>query len=161
MKEFAYAYSLRSSLLGKIHLKNTFETANILAHKDTLNDRYRPLMPRNGMIMLRRQYRRLSICLSVHPSTHLEPFIGLWPLFSFLILYTVSRTPWTGDQPVARPLPTHRTTQKNKRTQTSMPRVGFEPTIPVFERSKTVHALDSAVTVIGYLRLYIFEYCDD
>jgi hypothetical protein len=30
-----------------------------------------------------------------------------------------------------------------------MPRVGFEPTIPVFERAKTVHALDSAATVIG------------
>jgi hypothetical protein len=27
--------------------------------------------------------------------------------------------------------------------------VGFEPTIPVFERAKTVHALDSAATVIG------------
>jgi hypothetical protein len=30
-----------------------------------------------------------------------------------------------------------------------MPRVGFEPTIPVFERAKTVHALDRAATVIG------------
>jgi hypothetical protein len=30
-----------------------------------------------------------------------------------------------------------------------MPRVGFEPTIPVFARAKTVHALDRAVTVIG------------
>jgi hypothetical protein len=30
-----------------------------------------------------------------------------------------------------------------------MPRLGFEPTIPVFERAKTVHALDRAVTVIG------------
>jgi hypothetical protein len=30
-----------------------------------------------------------------------------------------------------------------------MPRVGFEPTIPVFERAKTVHALDRASTVIG------------
>jgi hypothetical protein len=48
------------------------------------------------------------------------------------------------------PLHTHRTTQKqNKRTQTSIPLVGFEPTIPVFERAKTVHALDLAVTVIG------------
>jgi hypothetical protein len=37
---------------------------------------------------------------------------------------------------------------KNKRTQTSMPGVGFELTIPVFERAKTVHALDRAVTVI-------------
>jgi hypothetical protein len=27
--------------------------------------------------------------------------------------------------------------------------VGFESTIPVFERAKTVHALDRAATVIG------------
>jgi hypothetical protein len=44
-----------------------------------------------------------------------------------------------------------------------MPRVGFEPTIPAFERAKTVHALDSAVTVIGLhadveqLKLYILH----
>jgi hypothetical protein len=31
-----------------------------------------------------------------------EPFVEPWQLFSFLILYTVSRTPWTGDQPVAK-----------------------------------------------------------
>jgi hypothetical protein len=73
--------------------------------------------------------------MAVEPSGH-------WPLFSFLILYTVGSTPWTGDQPVARPLPTHRTTKtQNKRTQTSVPRVGFEPTIPVLERKKTVHAI--------------------
>jgi hypothetical protein len=30
-----------------------------------------------------------------------------------------------------------------------MPWVGFEPTIPVFERAKTVHALDRAAIVIG------------
>jgi hypothetical protein len=29
--------------------------------------------------------------------------------------------------------------------------VEFEPAIPVFEREKTFHALDSAVTVIGPL----------
>jgi hypothetical protein len=34
-------------------------------------------------------------------------------------------------------------------THTSMPWVGFEPTIPVLERAKTFHALDSADTVIG------------
>jgi hypothetical protein len=27
--------------------------------------------------------------------------------------------------------------------------MGFEPTVPVFERAKTVHALDRAVTVIA------------
>jgi hypothetical protein len=70
--------------------------------------------------------------------------------FGFLILYTVGRTPWRGDQPVERPLPTHKTTQtQNKRTQTFMPQVGFEPTTPKFKRAKTGHALDSAATVIG------------
>jgi hypothetical protein len=32
-----------------------------------------------------------------------------------------------------------------------MPRAGFERTITVFERAKTVHALDHAATVIGCL----------
>jgi hypothetical protein len=30
-----------------------------------------------------------------------------------------------------------------------MPRVGFEPTIPAFERAKTVHDSGPAATVIG------------
>jgi hypothetical protein len=38
-------------------------------------------------------------------------------------------------------------------SQTCMPWVGFEPTIPVFERAKTVHALDRAATSI--ISLYI------
>jgi hypothetical protein len=33
---------------------------------------------------------------------------------------------------------------------TSMPRAGFEPAIPVFERSKTVHALDRAAWRIHF-----------
>jgi hypothetical protein len=33
-----------------------------------------------------------------------------------------------------------------------MPQVGFEPTIPVFERAKTIHTLDRAAAVIGLLR---------
>jgi hypothetical protein len=41
-----------------------------------------------------------------------------------------------GDQPVARPLPTHITKQtQNKRTQISMPLVELEHMIPVFERA--------------------------
>jgi hypothetical protein len=82
----------------------------------------------------------------------LQPF-GPWPLFHFFNLYTVGMTPWTGDQPIARPLPTHTTAQTlNKRTQTSMPRLGFELTIPVFELAKTVHALHSEATVIGMFK---------
>jgi hypothetical protein len=34
--------------------------------------------------------------------------------------------------------------KQNTHTQTSMPRVGFEPTILVFERTKTVDVLDRA-----------------
>jgi hypothetical protein len=81
----------------------------------------------------------------------LQPFVGPWPRFQFLdLFYIIGRTPWTGDQPVARPLPAHTTAQKqNKRTQTSMARVGFEPRIPVLERANTVHASDRAATVIG------------
>jgi hypothetical protein len=80
--------------------------------------------------------------ISIYGSTAL-----CWTLaaFQFLNLFhTVSRTPWTGDQLVGWPLPKHRTTQtQNIRTQTSMTWVGFETTILVFERAKTVHALDA------------------
>jgi hypothetical protein len=55
-----------------------------------------------------------------------------------------------GDQPVRNAASTHRTTQtQNKLTQTSMPRVGFEPMMPVFQLTKMVHALARAVTIIG------------
>jgi hypothetical protein len=54
------------------------------------------------------------------------------------------------DKLIARPLPARRTAQtQDKRTQTSMRRVGFEPTIPVFELTKTVHPLDRVATVVG------------
>jgi hypothetical protein len=81
--------------------------------------------------------------------------LDLGCFFRVLIFYIVDRTPWTGDQPVARPLPAHRIAQtQNKGTQTFMPRVGFEPTIPVFEQMKTVHALNGAATLIGIFLLY-------
>jgi hypothetical protein len=47
----------------------------------------------------------VSVCVWLYSPTDLGRF------FSFLILYRVGRTPWTGDQPVARLLPTHRTTR--------------------------------------------------
>jgi hypothetical protein len=69
----------------------------------------------------------ITYCLyaTIHSSIH--SFIHQWlhsPLFcsglffSFVIFsHKDGRIPWTGDQPVARPLPTHRTTEpQNKRT---------------------------------------------
>jgi hypothetical protein len=81
------------------------------------------------------------------PTFFLRPYshsVGLGLLLSFLILYTVGRTPWRGDQPVARPLRMHRT------TQTSRPPVGFEPTLSVLELAKSVRALERTATVIGH-----------
>jgi hypothetical protein len=52
----------------------------------------------------------LSVCLSVCVWLY-SPLLNLGHFFSFLILFTVGRTPMTGDQPVARPPPIHRTTQ--------------------------------------------------
>jgi hypothetical protein len=77
--------------------------------------------------------------------------------FHFLdLFYTVGRTPWTGDQPVKRPLPAHRTRQtQNKRTQTSMPQVGFEPTIPEFERAKI--ASDFVIYALANSQLNAYE----
>jgi hypothetical protein len=87
----------------------------------------------------------------IHSAMALQPFVGPSPLLQFRnLFYTVGRTPWTSDQPDARPLPTHRTAQtQNKHNQTSMPRVRFDPRIPVFERTKTFHALHRLATVIG------------
>jgi hypothetical protein len=57
------------------------------------------------------------------------------------IYWTVGR-----DRPDARPLPTHRTTQHRKTRTHILPLVGFEPTIPVFERPNTVHTSDHSTT---------------
>jgi hypothetical protein len=57
------------------------------------------------------------------------------------------------------------TQTEDKHRQTSVPRVGFEPTIPAFERAKTVHALNRAAAVIsrflikvGKIYITVFRY---
>jgi hypothetical protein len=78
--------------------------------------------------------------LSVYCST---AFVEPRPLFQFLNLLGLEVIPSQG-----RCLHT-RHHEENKRTQTSTPQVGFETTILMFERAKTVHALDRAATMIG------------
>jgi hypothetical protein len=120
----------------------------------------------------------LSVCLSVHPSTnppthpsiHLSiylsrclsaclpvclwfysPLLDLGLFFSFLICKHSVGLLWRGISP-SQGRYLHRTVQtQNKRIHTSIPRVGFEPPIPLFERAKTVHALDRAAPMIGHL----------
>jgi hypothetical protein len=70
--------------------------------------------------------------------------------FSFLILGQSAGLLGRGISPTQSHY-LHRTTQtQSRRRQTSMPWVEFEPTIPVFERAKTFHALVRAATVIGH-----------
>jgi hypothetical protein len=92
----------------------------------------------------------LSIYLSIYLSMALKPFVGPWQIFSFLIFYTIGRLFRRGiSLSLGRYLHKRTTQTQNKQTQTSMPQVGFELTIPVFDRAKTVHALAHAATVIG------------
>jgi hypothetical protein len=44
--------------------------------------------------------------------------------------------------------------------QTTMPWVGFEPTIQAFEQAKTVRVLDRAATVIGTVLIPKYNYND-
>jgi hypothetical protein len=76
---------------------------------------------------------------------------------SFLILYTVGRTPWTVIS-TSQGHYLHTKQTQNKRNQTSMSSVGFEPTIPAFERQKRVHVLRlrGHCDRIEMLVLYIF-----
>jgi hypothetical protein len=82
----------------------------------------------------------LSICI---------PSLGLFSFFSFLIFNKVRRIPWTGDQPVARPLPAHRTTQTQNKHTDIHASSGIRTHDPSFRASEAVHALDRAATVTG------------
>jgi hypothetical protein len=103
--------------------------------------------------MCRNKSLYLCVSLSVYGSTD---FCWTLTAFQFLdLFYTVGRTPWTENQPVAMSLLGHRTTStQNKRTQTSMTQVRIEPTIPEFEGAKTVHGLDRTAIVIDHKQLH-------
>jgi hypothetical protein len=92
---------------------------------------------------------------SIHPSIYrsifliclwlYSPLLDLGRFFSFLILYRVSRAPWTGDQNVARQLPKHRTQTEQTHTDIhALSRIRTED----FERPNTLHALYHAATMI-------------
>jgi hypothetical protein len=78
-----------------------------------------------------------------------SPLFGLGRVFRFLIFYAVGGLPWTGDQPVAKPLPAQRIAKTQIKRMESHIQVGFGPTISLFEQAKTANALELAATVIG------------
>jgi hypothetical protein len=93
----------------------------------------------------------------IHSLMALQPFVGPWPLLQFHnLFYTGGRTPWTGDQPVARPLPTHRTTQtQNKRRHTDIHALSgirtHDPSVRASEDSSCLRAHGPCDRHIKYL----------
>jgi hypothetical protein len=86
-------------------------------------------------------------CLSIYGSTTL---LGPWLVFQFLDLFTQSVGLFgQGISPSQGGYLHTGQYKQNKRTQKSMPQVGFELTIPVFGQAKTFRARGFAATVIG------------
>jgi hypothetical protein len=73
----------------------------------------------------------------------LQPFVGPWPLFQFLDpIHSLQDSYGRGSarRKASTYIQNNTNTEWTHTIQTSMPRVGFQPTIPAFERAKTVHA---------------------
>jgi hypothetical protein len=87
----------------------------------------------------------LSACLPVA----LQPLVEVGLFFSFLI--SIQSAGLLGRESAHRKTATYTGQHKHRINahNTFMPRMGFELTIPVFERAKTVHALDRVAIVIG------------
>jgi hypothetical protein len=81
----------------------------------------------------------------VNGSTAISWALGPLLFFVFLILCTVGLLGRWINSSQGHCLDTGQYKQ-NKRTQTCIPRLGFEPTTPAFERAKTVHALRGPYT---------------
>jgi hypothetical protein len=85
----------------------------------------------------------------------LQPIIGTWKIFIFLLLYAVFMTPWTEDQPVARPLPTHKTTQiYTKHT----PDIYTSSGIRTYVLSVCAGQDSSCLTLLGPCEYYYYYY---
>jgi hypothetical protein len=102
----------------------------------------------------------LPIVLSIYEYVPIAPTwstrasVKRFVLFQSLNLRQLVRLPGQGTRPSqGRCL----TQTQIKRRQTSMPWVGFESTIPVFQRTKTFHTLDRTVTVIGSTYCTVFQ----
>jgi hypothetical protein len=77
----------------------------------------------------------------------LEPFVEPRPLLLFRnLLYTDGRAPWTSFSPCQDH---YLHTGLHKQNKHTCRWVAFNPTIPAFERAKTVHASDREATVLG------------
>jgi hypothetical protein len=74
-----------------------------------------------------------------------------WVLAAFLVSWYYVQSKGLIEKGISptQSLYIHTEHKQNKRTQISLPRVQFQPTILVFERAKIFHALGRSATVIG------------
>jgi hypothetical protein len=106
----------------------------------------------HNKVRILEHYIFTSKALSIYGSTALWWILAV---FSASWVFTQSVGPIYGGSARRKAVAwTQDSATQNKRTQTSIIPVGFELTTPVFERAKTVHALDRTATVINLLKLY-------
>jgi hypothetical protein len=72
----------------------------------------------------------LNIVIIMILSMALQPFVRPWPLVQFLNLYIAGRTPWKGDQPVAKPLLAYTGQHKHRINAHTHASKEFQPRIP-------------------------------
>jgi hypothetical protein len=98
-------------------------------------------------------FQLASVLLNLHVNKHelnwiiimaLQPFVGPWPLFQFFDLIHSRQNSLDGGSALRKAS----TYTQNKGTQTPIPQMGFEPTIPASEQAKIFHVLGRAATVI-------------
>jgi hypothetical protein len=120
-----------------------------------------PLLRKNGvsMMMMMMMMMMINILFLLLLLCFYSPLSVLGHFFSFLILYTFGRTPWTGDQHVSRPLPTHRKHKRriNARNTDIHAFSGIRTHDPSVRVRETVHALGRAVTAIIVI-IYVYVY---
>jgi hypothetical protein len=93
----------------------------------------------------------------IHSSMALQPFVGPWPALQFRnLFYTDGRTPWTSAQPVARPLPTHKTTQTHNKRTHSHPCLGIRTHDPSVRASED----SSCLRPCGHCDRQIYAFWD-
>jgi hypothetical protein len=95
-----------------------------------------------------------SLTLFIHQWLY-GPLLGHGLFFSFVIIFTqtVGLLGRVISLLQSRYLHTGQYKQNKRTHRQSVPRVGFELTMPALERGKNVHALDRAADVIGSLTL--------
>jgi hypothetical protein len=103
------------------------------------------------------------LSLFIHSSLALQLFVGPWPLFHFRNLIH-SKIPWTADQSVVKPLPTHRINAQrhpclewdlNPWFQRSSERKQFMPytTRPLWSASVTIIRLISILLLLSHINI--------